>query len=100
MPLLTINLCEGFYQTQAIVYIDNVEIYRAKSVTTRMQVGLADIIKLVVAKGINDLEIKFPDINRSISSKVDLTTDTHLRIDLDNDGNVSLLTQKEPFNFI
>ena len=100
MPTLTVHLREGFIRTPVILGIDGSERFRSEAVTTRTQIGLAEMIPLEVPAGFINVEITLPSLGRSIRETIDVKTDTHLGIDLDAHGRASVRVQTEPFLYM
>jgi len=100
MPTLTVHLREGFFRIPVLVCIDGRERFRSESVTTRMQIGLAETVHFEVPAGNVEVEIRFPSLNRSIHETIDVRAETHLGVDLDESGRASLRVQREPFCYM
>ncbi len=99
IPILTVHLREGFFQTAVIVRLNGEERYRSEA-TTRTQIGLAAMVPLKVPAGNVNVEILFPSLNQSIRTIVPVCTDTHLGIDLDKNSRISWCVQTEPFQYM
>ena len=61
---LTLDLQEGFDGDQVVMAIDGREVFRKTGVRTRLQIGLAERIKLDVEPGRHSLRVSLP--NRSL----------------------------------
>jgi hypothetical protein len=101
MPELSVHLREGFYRTPVAVYLDGKERFRSDSVTTRMQIGLAEIVTLEVPEGRVDIEIQFPAEQAKIGQTIEVLSETHVGINLGENGlPISLDVQRESFFYM
>lgn len=58
---LTLDLQEGFEGDQVVMAIDGREVFRKTGVRTRLQIGLAERVKLDVEPGRHNLRVSLPD---------------------------------------
>jgi hypothetical protein len=100
MPTLTIHLREGFFGTPVVVFINGRQRFRSESVTTRMQIGLAETVAFDVPTGNVDVAIQLSAPNRSIRQILDVRGETHLGIDLDENGLATIRVQEEPYRYM
>ncbi len=60
MPVLHINLQEGFANDTVVVRVNGQEVFNRTSVKTRLQIGLANAFEVDVPEGSADIQIALP----------------------------------------
>jgi hypothetical protein len=60
MTSLTISLEEGFSNDTVVVAVNGVEHYRRDGVSTKLQVGVADVFEVEAADGEVSIEVALP----------------------------------------
>lgn len=100
MPKLIIHLREGFFETSVQIIVNGVERFRSPSVTTRMQIGMAEMISLDVPEGLAQIEVRFPELEGTVQDVVRVDEETHFGVDLDENGAAITRTQNQPFRYL
>lgn len=96
MPQLQITLEEGFEGDTVRLKVDNRPVYGRDGVSTKMQVGVADVVETSVEGDTASIEIEVPSRAISESFVVDVSPTTHVGISVKN-GEVVHRRSDSPF---
>lgn len=97
---LQIDLREGFHRTPVRVLLDGRELRSAAEVTTRTQLGLAQVLEVEVERTPALLVVEFPASARRIEHRLEGSGPWYLGIDLDEAGTPALRASDEPFGYV
>jgi hypothetical protein len=99
MPLLTIDLQEGFVQDHVVIEVDGREIFNDKAVKSRMQIGYAAQAQIDVGTGPHMLRVSMPAARMSREAKVDTTKISHAGVTRDGQ-DLRIRLSSEPFGYM
>ncbi len=80
MPVLSINLQDGFTNDTVVVRVNGQEVFNETSVKTRPQIGLAGAFEVEVPQGSVDIQIAVPLKNVSESLQLQVSNPVHLGV--------------------
>ena len=98
MHALHVALQEGFSHDEVAVSLDGEQVYRAKDISTRHQVGLAASFDVNAEAGSHAIEVRLPrrsDLSRL--QPVSVSGDTWLGISLQSHGKFDIRVSEAPF---
>ena len=99
MPLLRIDIQEGFTGETAVLRINGTEVYRAAP-KTRTQIGLADTRNFDFPPQQLELEFEMPDTGASETLVLSLDRACYVGVNLDQEKRVSFKNSPEPFGYL
>ncbi len=99
MPILTVDLQEGFSQDHVIIEVDGREIFNKKDIKSRMQIGHAASAEVNVDPGIHVLRVSLPAIHMSYETKINAPKITHAGVNRDGQG-LHIKLSSEPFGYL
>jgi len=99
MPMLKVDLQEGFSGGGVVLRLNGSEVYRGTP-RTRTQIGLADSRSFDLPPQHLTLEVAIPLSGASASIELDLFQDLYVGVTLSPDGGLSLRTSSEPFGYL
>lgn len=99
MPLLKVDLREGFSGQTVVVLLNGDEVYRGAP-KTRQQIGLADSRSFELPPQHLTLKVVTPLSGASASTELDLSQDLYVGVTLSPDGAISLHPSLEPFGYV
>jgi hypothetical protein len=100
MPVLRVDLQEGFRNDTVIVRVDGAEVYRKNGVTTRLPVGVAESFEVPTAKDDAGIEVDVPTKQQSASAGVQVTQHPYLGISFDASNHLILHPSSELFRYM
>jgi hypothetical protein len=83
MPILTIDLQEGFTRDHVVIEVDGHEVFNKQEIKSRMQIGLADSTQVEVGSGAHMLRVSLPAMRMSQETRIDTPKITHAGINRD-----------------
>ena len=86
MPLLHVDLQEGFLGEAVVASVNGRELFRKDGVRTRTQIGLADSFELVLPPGPIAITLTARGETHDISAS--LSTDTYIGVSLTPEGRI------------
>jgi hypothetical protein len=86
MPLLHVDLQEGFIGEAVVASVNGRELFRKEGVRTRTQIGLADSFELVLPPGPTEITLTARGKTHAISAS--LSTDTYIGVSLTPEGSL------------
>jgi len=89
MSELNIHLQEGFENDAVTVRVSGREVYRRQGVTTRTQIGLADMVVVTGFPGTVDVEIDVPTRSQRAVFPVTLPDTPYVGVSVERDGRLS-----------
>jgi hypothetical protein len=99
MPMLKVDLQEGFSGETVVLLLNGNEVYRGTP-KTRMQIGLADSRSFNLPPQHLTLKVAIPLSGVSETLDLDLTQDLFVGGTLSSDGVISLRLSSEPFGYV
>jgi hypothetical protein len=89
---------DGFDRDAVIAFLDEREVWRSESVTTRTQIGLAASADFEVDNGNHRLRINVPSRGLECERELQIPPDTNVGVSI-VDGQIRLVTSAEPFHY-
>ena len=99
MPMLKVDLQEGFSGETVLLLLNGSEGYRGAP-KTRTQIGLADSRSFDLPPQHLTLEVTTPLSGASESLDLDLVQDVYVGVTLSSDGAISLRSSLKPFGYV
>lgn len=99
MPILRIDLQEGFRGDKVVVRVNGKEVLQ-RAVKTRVQTGLAAIEQLDVAPGDITVEVELPERRISGTFHLQGGRDTYVGVSVSANGKLTHKTSLEPFGYL
>ncbi len=99
MPILKVDLQEGFSSETVVMRLHGREVYHGTP-KTRTQIGLADSRSFDLPPQHLTLEVAVPLSGVSQSLDLDLLQDVYVGVTLSSDGKISLRLSLEPFGYL
>ncbi len=99
MPLLRVDLQDGFEGDEVVVRLDGAPVFHGEAVRTRMQVGVAEIVETPVDAGRHRLEIHLPQRDLAIEREIEVEGATHVGVSRDSTGHLTVAVQETPFRY-
>lgn len=99
MPMLKVDLQEGFSGETVVVLLNGQEVYRGTP-KTRMQISRADSRSFDLPPQHLTLEVAVPRSGVSQSLELDLFQDVYVGVTLSPEGAISLRSSSEPFGYV
>ncbi len=99
MPVLKVDLQEGFSGETVVLLLNGTEVYRGAP-KTRTQIGLAESRSFELPPQHLRLEATLPRSGVSRSLELDLIQDCYVGVTLSPDGGISLRPSSEPFGYV
>jgi len=100
MPVLRVNLQEGFANDTVVVRVNGQEVFNKTSVKTRPQIGLANAFEVDVPEGSVDIQIALPLKNVSESFELQVSNPIHLGVSITHEGRITHQISQEPFGYL
>lgn len=100
MPILNVNLQEGFVNDTVVVRVNGQEVFNKTSVKTKLQIGLANVFQVDVPEGLLDIEIALPLKNVSESLALEVSSPVHLGLSVNHEGRITHRISQEPFGYL
>ena len=100
MSVLNIHLQEGFVNDTVIILVDAREVYRKNGVTTRTQIGLADMTAIDAPNGTVDIDVEVPTRSQHAVFRVTLPDTPYVGVSLDRNGQLTHLTSAEILGYV
>jgi hypothetical protein len=98
MAVLHLALEEGFDDDEVVVAVDGKEVVRANSVSTRMQIGLAQATDVPVDPGRHTVAVSARGTTAQI--EIDVEDELRLGISLGRSGELEHRVSREPFGYV
>ena len=95
MIALTLDLQEGFEGDLVVIAVDGRELYRKSGIRTRLQIGLAERVRLDVEPGRHLLRVSLPGRNAQGERHFDAESEPVLAASLIN-GRIDIGPPKAP----
>ncbi|MCC6341020.1 MAG: hypothetical protein IT166_02410 [Bryobacterales bacterium] len=99
MPVLKVDLQEGFSGETVVLLLNGSEVYRGTP-KTRTQIGFADTRSFDLPSPQATLEVSTPRSGASISTVLDLSRDLYAGVSLAPDGSIVIHPSSEPFGYV
>jgi hypothetical protein len=99
MPVLRIDLRDGFADDAVVVRVDGREVLRRDSLSTRTQVGLAHSLT-VEAAGAVAVEVALPKRHLSETIRLEVAAPRHLGVSIGRDGRLMHEISDAPFRYL
>lgn len=99
MPMLKVDLQEGFAGETVVLLLNGSEVYRGAP-KTRTQIGLAESLSFDLPPQRLTLEVIMPLSGVSASLDLNLFQDLYVGVTLSPDGVLSLRSSLEPFGYV
>jgi hypothetical protein len=101
MPLLQIDLQEGFTDDAVEIRINGVEHFSRSGVKTRMQIGLATSLEgIEVPQGTTHIEVTLPQKHLSKTITVPVIGPTYMAVSISRAGQIEYQLSSEPFGYV
>lgn len=100
MATLQVHLQEGFEGEPVVLRLGGRIVADRPSVSTRPQLGLAEIVRLDVPPGHHVLEVALPARHRSEEIPFDLDRELHLALSLERDGTLRHRSSESTFGYV
>lgn len=97
VPVLQIDLANGFFRDRVRVELNGRTVLDREDVTTRTQIGLAAHSYTEVEAGRSKLEVVLPERGLRESFPIEVSGPTYLEISITPDGRISSRSSPEPF---
>jgi hypothetical protein len=100
MARLHVAFQDGFEDDAAVIHVNGKEVFRAKGLKTRLQIGLANSTDLDVGPGTARIEVAIPSRNESVSLQLDVREPVYLGISITAAGKIAHRIAREPFGYL
>jgi hypothetical protein len=100
MPLIHIDLQDGFTNDTVIVRVNGSEVFSKANVKTRFQIGVATSFEVDVAAGMVAIQVALPLKNVSESFELQVARTTYVGISTTAEGRVDYRLSEEPFTYM
>ena len=100
VPLLTIDLREGFHHDTVVIHLNGKEVYRQEDVTTRLQIGFADRLECSTTGEQAQVKITLPTKEKAETIELKLASPTFLGVNLTEGEKIDFRHQSEPFGYV
>lgn len=100
MAVLHVHLQDGFSGEPVRIRLDGKTVIENSAVTTRPQLGLAEIIPLELPAGRHTLEVQVPAHTQAETITLQPGQELHLGLSLGPDGGLSLRISESPFGYV
>jgi hypothetical protein len=98
MPLLHVDLQEGFGGEPILITVNGRELFRKASVRTRTQIGLADSFELTLPAGTAHIEVTARGTTHTIAAP--LSADLYLGVSITPDGQIVHKQSAHAFGYV
>jgi hypothetical protein len=98
MPVLHIDIQEGFDQDAVIILVNDQSVFHKESVSTRMQIGLADRVQTEVPLGAVTVKVSLPRKRLSTSIPVNIDGETYMGISVE-ENSITCQINTSPFRY-
>lgn len=95
MVELNIHLQDGFAHDTVIVCVDGHEVLRKSDVTTRTQIGLADMVTTEVPAGPAEVEVDVPTRGTRSTIRVTVPEVLYIGVSVEPDGRLTHRATRE-----
>jgi hypothetical protein len=99
MPVLHIDLQEGFDQDAVVVSVNDQPVFDKNAVSTRMQIGLADRAQAEVPQGVVTISVSLPKKRLSTSIPARIDGETYLGISV-KENSITHQISTSPFRYM
>lgn len=99
MPVLTVDLQEGFADDHVTVLVDDRAVFDRRGVRTRFEIGFAARAEVELDQGAHTVRILLPDKGVAAEATVDTTSVSHVGVER-TDGTVVMRSSAEPFRYM
>lgn len=100
MNKLNIHLQEGFDHDTVTVRVAGREVFRSQSVTTRTQIGLAEMLTADAPGDAVDVEVEVPTRGQRASFRVSPSVTPYLGVSLDRSGQLTHQVSAEIMGYV
>jgi len=100
MPVITVDLQDGFQGDTVFLHLGGREVLRADGVNTRFQTGFARSITIQGEAGAARLQVSVPDRGLRQELDLDLRRPVFLGISLTTEGTLRCRVSQEPFGYV
>jgi hypothetical protein len=100
MPLLHVDLQEGFSGDAVEVLFDGKAAFRKSNVSTRTQIGFADSVEAQVDSGAVDLTVSLPAKGLSNSAVLTVSEPTYVGVSVSPAGGIKFEISQAPFGYL
>ena len=98
MPLLHVDLQEGFLDEPVRITVNGQEEFRKDGVRTRTQIGRADAFEVTLPEGPAQIEISARGITRRID--VSISADLYVGVSIAQDGSIVDKQSSRAFGYV
>lgn len=98
MPVLHVDLQEGFHAEPIVVTVNGREVFRKAAVRTRTQIGLADSFELTLPPG--DASMHVNARGTTASFIVTLQNTTYVGVSITPEGNIVHQVSRQAFGYL
>ncbi|MDX1621340.1 MAG: hypothetical protein R3320_10145 [Nitriliruptorales bacterium] len=99
MAELHIALEEGFDDDVVVVHVDDDEVFRGEDVTTRYQIGLAELVDLTLGSGEHDIEVHVATRGLDGTFRVVVADELWFGLSISEDGRFRERISEETFRY-
>jgi hypothetical protein len=99
MPVLHIDLQEGFDQDAVTILVNDQPVFHKDLVSTRMQIGLADRAQTEISPGAATVNISLPEKRLSASIPVRIDGETYLGVSVE-ENSITHRISTSPFQYM
>ena len=98
MPLLHVDLQEGFHGEPVAATVNGRELFRKDGVRTRTQIGLADSFEIALPPGPVEIAITVRETTEDIS--VSLSSDLFIGVSITPEGRIVHKQSSQAFGYV
>ena len=99
MPVLHIDLQEGFDRDAVQVRVNGQQVFDKDTISTRMQIGLADRIQTDVPAGTTNVEVVVPTKHTSTVIPIQIDSEIYLGVSIEERSIVHRINNS-PFHYM
>lgn len=99
MPVLTVDLQEGFVDDHVTVLVDDRAVFDRRGVRTRYEIGFAARAEIELDRGAHKVCILLPDKGEVAETTVDTQSVSHVGVER-AEGQVIMRPSAEPFRYM
>jgi hypothetical protein len=100
MAVLHVHLQDGFSGEPVRIRLDGKTVIENPAVTTRPQLGLAELIPLELPAGRHTLEVQVPAHTQVQTFTLTSGQELHVGLSLNPDGGLSYRISESPFGYV
>jgi hypothetical protein len=99
MPRLFIHLQEGFDNDLVVIKVNGKEQFRSRQVTTRLVLGYAEVVELLVSEDAAQVQVSLPQKKLAQSLDLPQSAETHIAVSI-VENQITYQVSDQPFGYM